>query len=217
MRVPRGRLFSSLCAGLAFVALALPASAQAHGIVGKADLPIPVWLFSWAAAIVLVVSFVALSTLWQEPQLPEQHRRRLFRLPRLFDWLANLVGVALFALLLYSGFAGAQVPNANFSVTFIYVIFWVGMPLASVLFGDVFRAFNPWRTCARVIGALIGAVGARRAGRPPLRYPRWLGVWPSVGVIAGFAWLELVYIPADRERPSNPAALSRWLFPPVLA
>jgi hypothetical protein len=81
MRVPRGRLLSSLSGGLGLMALALPASAQAHGIVGKADLPIPVWLFSWAAAIVLVVSFVALSTLWREPQLQEQHRRRLLRLP----------------------------------------------------------------------------------------------------------------------------------------
>ena len=82
MKVSRGRLLSSLSAGLGLAALLLPASAQAHGIVGKADLPIPVWLFSWAAAIVLVVSFVALSTLWQQPQLQEQHRRRLFRLPR---------------------------------------------------------------------------------------------------------------------------------------
>ena len=55
-------------------ALLLPASVSAHGIVGKADLPIPVWLFSWTAAIVLVVSFVALSTLWTRPQLQSEHR-----------------------------------------------------------------------------------------------------------------------------------------------
>ena len=29
--------------------------------------------------------------------------------------------------------------------TWIYVIFWVGLAFASVLLGDVFRAFNPWR------------------------------------------------------------------------
>jgi hypothetical protein len=217
MKVSRGRLLSSLSAGLGLAALLLPASAQAHGIVGKADLPIPVWLFSWAAAIVLVVSFVALSTLWQRPQLQEQHRRRLFRLPRVADGLASLVGVGLFALVLYSGFAGAQVPNANFTVTFIYVIFWVGMPLASVLFGDIFSAFNPWRTCARAVRALMAVLPRRRSGSPPLRYPKWLGLWPSAGVIAGFAWLELVYIPADRERPSTLAALSLGYFLAMLA
>src|SRR5271167_3362567 len=155
MKVPRGRLLSSLCAGVGLAALLLPASAQAHGIVGKADLPIPVWLFSWAAAIVLVVSFVALATLWREPQLQAQHPHRLFLLAAPVEWLASLVGVGLFALLLYSGFDGAQVPNANFSVTFIYVIFWVGIPVASVLLGDIFRAFSPWRTCARAIGRLV--------------------------------------------------------------
>ena len=168
MRVQRGRLLSLLSGGLGLLALALPASAQAHGIVGKADLPIPVWLFSWAAAIVLVVSFVALSTLWREPQLQEQHARRLFRLPNALEWLASLVGVGLFALVLYAGFAGAQVPNANFTVTFIYVIFWVGIPVASVLFGDVFRAFSPWRTCARVLHGLVRAA-ARRALAPAAR------------------------------------------------
>ena len=43
----------------------------AHGIVGRTDLPIPEWLFGWAAAIVLVVSFVALAVLWPEPRLQD--------------------------------------------------------------------------------------------------------------------------------------------------
>src|SRR5271165_6767053 len=106
MRARPRRMLPALLSGLALGALALPASAQAHGIVGKADLPIPVWLFSWAAAIVLVVSFVALSTLWMTPQLQHSPRRRLFGLPRALEWLASGVGLALFALVVYSGFAG---------------------------------------------------------------------------------------------------------------
>jgi hypothetical protein len=223
--------------GLAVAALALPASAQAHGIVGRANLPIPVWLFSWTAAIVLVVSFVALSTLWTTPRLQEQHRRALVRLPDALEWLVCLIGVGLFALVVYSGFAGAQVPLANFSVTFIYVIFWVGTPLVSVLCGDVFRALSPWRTCARVLSALVrtirvrsvrgrgeagrGEAGRGEAGRgeapssppsPPLRYPEWLGMWPAVATIVAFAWLELIYVPADREHPATLALLSLAYF-----
>ncbi len=159
-------MLAPLLGGLGLVALALPASAQAHGIVGKADLPIPVWLFSWTAAIVLVVSFVALSTMWTRPQLQEPRLRRLFRLPRTLESLAGLFGVGVFAVVVYSGFAGAQVTQANFSVTFIYVIFWVGTPVASVLFGDVFSALSPWRTCARAIAAVLGAA-ATRAPRQP--------------------------------------------------
>src|SRR5271166_989014 len=215
MSVSHRRMLPSLLGGLAFTALALPASAQAHGIVGRANLPIPVWLFSWAAAIVLVVSFVALSTMWRTPRLQQQHRRALVPIPRAVDWLAGLAGVGLFALVLYSGFAGAQVPLANFSVTFIYVIFWVGLPVASVLFGDVFAALSPWRVTAR---AIAGATRPLRGGRPrsaPLRYPAWLGMWPAVATIVGFAWLELIYV--ERDRPETLAWLSLGYFLVMLA
>ena len=66
----RGLTF--LTAGLA---LALPASAAAHGLSGRADLPVPTWLFSWAAAAVLVISFFALAVLWPQPRLEQDNWR----------------------------------------------------------------------------------------------------------------------------------------------
>src|ERR1700722_2398454 len=101
--ITKRRLPSAL-GGLGIAALLFPTDASAHGIVGRADLPIPVWLFSWTAAIVLVVSFVALSTLWMRPRLQSEHRKRLFVMPAVLAHLASLVGLALFALVLYSGF-----------------------------------------------------------------------------------------------------------------
>jgi hypothetical protein len=196
---------------LIVTALIAPPVAQAHGIVGKADLPIPVWLFSWAAAIVLVVSFVALSTLWQRPQLQasEQPGRAVAKLPRAIDWVAGLIGLGLFVLTVYSGFAGAQVQTANFANTFVYVVFWVGVPVLSVIFGDVFAAFNPWRAVGRVAEWLLRSV-VRRGERPLLRYPSWLGLWPAVGGIVGFAWLELVYV--EKYEPEVVAALALAYF-----
>jgi hypothetical protein len=212
MSVRRRATLALLLGALGVVALALPAEALAHGIVGRADLPIPVWLFSWAAAIVLVVSFVALSTLWRTPQLQDPHARALFHLPRAVEWLASLVGVGLFAVVVYSGFAGAQVATANFAVTFIYVVFWVGMPVLSVFFGDIFRAFSPWRACARAGWAIARLLPRVRASGPPLRYPKRLGMWPAAAGIVGFAWLELVYISPDKDHPSTLASLSVAYF-----
>lgn len=200
--------------GLLGAALAFPQAALAHGIVGRADLPIPVWLFSWAAAVVLVVSFVALATLWTAPQLQQVRLRRVLAFPALVPWVLSLIGVGFFVLVLYSGFAGAQVASANFSVTFIYVAFWVGLPLASVLFGDVFRALSPWRSCARALAWLYRLL-ARRSPRAPFAYPSWLGVWPAVAWLVGFGWLELVY--AYRDVPSTLAALSLGYFLVMLA
>ena len=44
-------------------------SLVAHGIGGVRDLPVPAWLFYWGAAVVLVLSFVALGLIWQQPLL----------------------------------------------------------------------------------------------------------------------------------------------------
>ena len=214
-RLPARAALVSLVLAPCGAALVFPAVAEAHGIVGRADLPIPVWLFSWAAGIVLVVSFVALSALWTRPQLQSEHRKPLLHIPRAVEVGASLLGVAVFALVVYSGFAGSQVWSVNFSVTFIYVIFWIGMPIASVLLGDVFSVLSPWRSCARGIRWLGGRVAPRTFGRPPLRYPERLGQWPAVALLVGFAWLELVYV--ERDSPTTLAALSLGYFLVMLA
>jgi hypothetical protein len=204
-----------VCTSLLAASVAFPQAALAHGIVGRADLPIPVWLFSWAAAIVLVVSFVALSVLWTRPQLQRERRVQLLRVPALLARLVSLAGVALFALVLYSGFAGTEVWSANFSVTFIYVIFWVGIPIASVLLGDVFAVLSPWRSCARAIDWVGRRLAPGLFARPPLRYRPRFGQWPAVTCLVGFAWLELVYV--ERDSPPKLAALSLGYFLVMLA
>ena len=182
-------------------ALALPPVASAHGISGRADLPIPTWLFGWAAAIVLAASFAALGALWRTPRLQEVRERRLFRVPCVVDIFCGAFGMAWFGLLVYAGFAGSQVPTANIAVTSIYVIFWVGFPVASVLFGDVFRAFNPWRSLA--VTLRFAARGPRWRTRA---YPQRLGYWPAVVGIVAFGWLELAYV--DKADPSKLATIA---------
>jgi len=182
-----------------------PAAANAHGLVGRADLPIPVWLFGWAAAVVLVVSFVALASLWPRPRLQTPRLRPLVGIPSGLDVLAGAVGVALFALVVYSGYEGTKIPTANLAPTFIYVYFWVGLVVLSVLLGDVFRALNPWLALGRTARWLIAH---RRDAPPPplLSYPSWLGRWPAVISITAFAWLELAY--PNKDDPATLATLS---------
>jgi hypothetical protein len=173
--------------------------------VGRTDLPIPSWLFGWAAAVVLIASFMALATLWPRPRLEQPPERRAFRIPRFVDGLCGIVGVALFALVVYSGLAGTQTATANFAPTWIYVHFWVGMIVASVLFGDVFRAFNPWLAIGRAV-SWVSRRALRMGEGDALPYPAWLGRWPAVAGILGFAWLELCYV--NRDDPSTLALLS---------
>src|SRR5690242_20571777 len=73
-------------AAVAATVLAVPATASAHGLVQRADLPIPDWLFAWAAAIVLVASFAALAALWPTPRLQEPRWRPLRTAGRVLAW-----------------------------------------------------------------------------------------------------------------------------------
>ena len=185
--------------------VAAPESALAHGLVGRQDLPIPKWLFGWGAVAVLVASFVGLAILWPKPRLEGAPERRISGVPRFLDPLGGALGVALFVLVVYAGFQGSQTTTNNLAPTVIFVLFWVAIPIASLLFGDVFKALNPWRAAARGVGWLANKVS--RGGLPAaMPYPARLGRWPAAIGILAFAWVELVY--SGRGDPSNLAVLA---------
>ena len=175
--------------------------AHAGGLIGRSDLPIPEWLFGWAAAMVLVISFVALAILWPEPKLEGDRWRPLpggaVLGSRVVEILCGAIGIGLLGVVIYTGLEGTQSPAANFAPTFVFVIFWIGLVPASVLFGDVFRAFNPWRALGRAVGWAAGRVV--RSGLPaPLTYPERLGHWPAAAGVFAFAVLELVRSGGDQ-------------------
>jgi hypothetical protein len=160
-----------------------PAAAHGHGLVQRANLPIPEWLFGWAAAIVLVVSFAGLAVLWPTPKLQEPGWRPL---PgglgralgsRPVEALCAAVGVGLLVVVVLAGYLGRDSALDNFAPTFILIDFWVGLVFLSVLLGDVFRAFSPWRAF-------------RFPGLRP--YPERWGRYPAAIALLAFTWVELV-------------------------
>jgi hypothetical protein len=76
-----------------------------------------------------------------------------------------------------AGYEGGGSALDNLAPTFILIDFWVGLAFASVLFGDLFRAFSPWRA-------------VRLAGIRP--YPERWGRYPAALALLGFTWIELV-------------------------
>lgn len=162
----------------------------AHGIGGRQDLPIPLNFLLLGAAVAVVVSFVALGVAWRSSRfaadggrpVPERVRRVVdHRVTRGALRLVGVVGAA--ATFGAAAFGSAEVDNP--APWTIYVLFWVGLVPLSLLFGPVWRLFNPLRAIYRALSWASG-------GRPLLRLPAGVGYWPAAAGLFAFTWLELV-------------------------
>ena len=180
----------------------------AHGIGGVRDLPVPESFFFSAAAIVLVVSFIALGALWRRPQLERRadgqalpHGLDRVLRSKLLRVLLQSASAGLLLLTLWAALLGTTIPIDNFAPTFVYVIFWLGVPLLSVLFGNVWRVLSPWRAIADA-GVWLLERGGRRA-RPIYDYPERLGRYPAAFALLAFVALELAH-----PRPADPRVLA---------
>ena len=162
----------------------------AHGIGGRTDLPLSVWMFGYGAAAALVVSFAALAIFWPEPRLepaaspvPEEgpdHEPEPGPGARVVRWVLALLGVVVFLVVLGAATFGPASPTNNLAPVAIYVLFWVGLTVVCGLVYDVWNGgLSPYPT----IGGLLA---------PPEPSPYRLGHWPAAAGLLAFVWLELV-------------------------
>lgn len=187
-----------LVALVASALAAVPAPAMAHGIGGRADLPVPIEFFLYGAGVVLVVSFIALAVLWPEPRLQDGPRATLVT-PNPLGWPGRLlafVGIVGLLLVVGAGLFGVQNSSRNVAPVLVWVDFWLVVPFLGALVGNLYTYLNPWRT----MGVLFGA-----EERPALL--ERLGVYPAALALFLFTWLELVYPDAGQPRTVAVAAL----------
>jgi hypothetical protein len=180
----------------------------AHGIGGVRDLPVPTWLFFWAAVIALVASFVALGALWRTPLLerhadgrPLPSRLEAVLRSRALRVLLGAASAGLLVLVFACALLGRTNPNENLAPTFIYVVFWLGLVPLSIVLGDVWRVLSPWRALADAAVWVYERLGFE--ARPLAVYPERAGRWPAMALLFCFAALELAY-----SDPASPRALA---------
>ena len=181
-------------------AVAIPSPALAHGIGGRADLPVPLGYFLAGAGVVLIVSFVALSVLWKTPRLQGGVAATSAGV-RIRGWvpiIGSILGVAFLLLVISAGLVGVQNGTRNVAPSTIWVVFWLVLPFGSAVIGNVYASLNPWRTLSRLI--LPDAVERREA------LARW-GVYPAAVALFAFTWLELVWSDSSSPRTLAVAAL----------
>jgi hypothetical protein len=179
----------------------------AHGIGVVRDLPIPAVYFFVGAAVVLAVSFVLLFALWRNPLLEANAGGRLLPtwlsrviLSRALRVVLGTVSVGLLVLTLATALFGTTTELLNFAPTFVFVIFWVGVPILSALFGNVWSALSPWRALADATVWVL-ELGGREA-RPVLEWTGRWGRYPAAAALFAFVTLELAH-----PSPSAPRTL----------
>jgi len=173
-----------------FLVTATPAFA--HGIGGRTDLPVPRWLFVFGAGTALIVSFVALSTLWTEPRFegrPTPSARpswiQSVLTNRGLEWTIRSL-MLLFFIVVAMASARRASDTETIGPIVVYAWFWVGLAIAHALFGNLWATLSPFDT----IGRLVGLDDEEE--NPPRPYPRAWGRWPAAVLLLAFVWVELV-------------------------
>lgn len=168
---------------------------SAHGLGGAKDLPIPSELAIAGAVAALVISFTVLAVAWREPRYDAATSGRaapawLDRLvsSRALAVSARVLGMAFFLYVGAAAVFGKDSLINPFLGTF-YVLLWVGLVPASLLFGEFFKAVSPARTIAMLFARISGVP----EGQGLYAYPARLGYWPAAAGLFAFVWLELVY------------------------
>ncbi|MBF6353931.1 hypothetical protein IU449_05095 [Nocardia higoensis] len=182
----------------------------AHGIGGAADLPIPFAYAVVGAAWALTFSFAILAFAWREPRLDPDSPgialpspvRAFCDSPAVRTILAAL-GVSVMASALAIGLFGDREPARNALPGMVYIYLWVGVMVASLIVGPVWKIVSPVRAVHRL--------GCRVAGRDPadglLPYPASWGTRPAALGLLSFVWLE-----SASPEPGSVIAVTLWLF-----
>jgi hypothetical protein len=151
---------------------------------------VPRWLFVFGAATALLVSFVALSTLWTEPRFEGRPSRQARP-----SWIQSVLTngalewtIRILMLLVFVVVAMASARRANLTETIgpivVYSWFWVGLAFAHAVLGNLWGTLSPFDTIGRLVGF--------EDDPPPHPYPTSWGLWPAAILLFGFVWIELV-------------------------
>jgi len=169
-----------------------------HGFGERYDLPISLALYLYAAAGVVVISFV-LVVLFAGDQVGAkalQYPRRPVawlasaaraRWPRI---VGGTIGVAGLVAIVITGLFGSSDPVLNPAEYLTWIYFWAGLVILCGLAGNLWSLLNPW-------SALYDALTAVIPLRPVLELPD-VGIWPAAAVYFAFACLELTTGMANR-------------------
>ncbi|HEY8839751.1 MAG TPA: hypothetical protein VIO80_03725 [Candidatus Dormibacteraeota bacterium] len=171
-----------------------------HGFGPRYDLPAPLFWYLFAAAGVVVISFVLVvafageqvgAKALQYPRRPAPFLLRLARSP----WprgVGGTIGVLALLAIVITGLFGSSRPELNPAEFLTWIYFWAGLVILSGLVGNLWYLLNPWAAIYDLVTRFV------RLG-PVWKLPN-IGVWPASAAYFSFACLELTTGMANQPR-----------------
>ncbi len=167
----------------------LPQITFAHAFGQIYTLPLPVWLYLYGGAAAVVVSFlvIALFSSRKEHSLAyRQYDLSQIGLPpflksHTFIQGIKFLSVLVFVVLLLAAIKGNTSPADNFASIFIWIIFYLGFAYLSALFGNFWSLINPYKILTSFWNY-----------QPLVKYPAHLGYLPALIFYYFFVWGELL-------------------------
>ena len=175
--------------------------ALAHGFGERYDLPLPLWFYVIGGGSVVLSSFFAIGFFVQKREISSHYPTGKFllklndskRIQRSVLRIFGLISVGILILVILSGFIGTQIPTENFSPTFIWIIWWIGLAYLTAFLGNFWAFLNPWWVLFGFFEDIFRLVSRGRGISLKVRYPSRIGCWPAIILYLSFAWIELVY------------------------
>jgi hypothetical protein len=184
------------------VAIGTPAPAWAHASDKGFVLLLPTGYYIAGGTLAVAASFfLVLFVPHATVRRVASWRLDLCDMPRIATIWTSALALLVVILLLISGWFGSRDPLENPLPLVVWTLWWGGITVAHALFGNLWRAINPWIAPYRLLQRVC--MGKAGAERPFLTYPSWLGYGPAILGFFAFAWFELID-PA----PDDPARLA---------
>lgn len=183
---------------LTLALILLPSTAYAHVFLQPYNLPVPFWIYLYACAATLIVSFAIVGALMGAADIGPAGRGRDIlpedrRSQAAWQWVVRLLracAVGTLLLTITAGLVGTPNPVTNINMTLFWVVFLLGFTYFTAIGGNIYALINPWRSLVDLTEKLGLDLSKSR-----LRYPSGLGYLPAFAFYVALIWIELFTLP----------------------
>jgi len=185
----------------AMVGAVLPVAALACALPPSIIMTLPTGYYMLGAAATVAVTGLLATT----PRLVPKMTARVLMTRRVLVPVtvsSYAAWIVLLALVLV-GFAGARDPMHNLLTLTVWTVIWVALPMGCMVFGNLWRAINPWTAPIRLTRRILGRTGGIGLAR--------FGHLPAVIGLFGFFWFYIISMSPDDPQTLAIATATYWV------